>query len=244
MNEEYLIKYLKEKNKYYNNLSFNLNDNIRALMNITMPYDLSDEFYKKQDEYLKYLTSKKKIINVDDLKYKNNISLFLGDITSLKADVIVNAGNSELLGCFSPLHKCIDNQIHSFAGLEVRRDLMKILNGRSIKNAEVVVTKGYNLPSKYIIHTVGPIYQGIKQDDIDLRNCYINSLNKVKEMHLKNIVFCSLSTGLYGFPIERASKIAIKATKEFLKDNEDIKVIFDVFSNYDYRIYEEVLNDN
>lgn len=241
MNEDYLIDYLKTKSSFYNPSDTKFNK-IRGMMNVIMPNDLSDEYYQKQDEYLKDIIKSKTIVDVNELDYNDNISLYKGDITLLKADAIVNAGNNRLLGCFSPLHLCIDNCIHSFAGLQVRRDIMNILNGRLVNNSEVVVTKGYNLPSKYIFHTVGPIYNGSKQNEIDLRNCYINCLDEATKLNLNNIVFCSLSTGVFGYPIEEASSIAINTVKEYLKkNNSNIKVIFNLFSDKDYLIYEKKL---
>ncbi len=244
MNEEYLISFLEK----YNNVKFeklqNNQDKIRALMNITMPASLSDEFYKKQDEYLQNLLAGKTIINVDEILGNKQIALFLGDITTIKADAIVNAGNSDLLGCFAPLHYCIDNAIHSFGGLQIRRDLMSLMQGKKEADCRCKVTKAYNLPCKYIFHTVGPIFNGIitKQMEIDLTNCYLSYLQKADEMKLNNIVFCSISTGVFGFPIEKASKIAISTVKEYLnKTNSKLKVIFDLFSKKDYEVYEREL---
>ena len=158
MNEEYLISYLEK----YNNVKFerlnNKQDKIRALMNITMPVSLSDEFYEKQDEYLQNLLTEKTVVNANEILGKKQISLFLGDITTLKADAIVNAGNSDLLGCFAPLHYCIDNAIHSFGGLQMRRDLIGILQGKKETNGRCKVTKAYNLPCKFVFYTVGPIF--------------------------------------------------------------------------------------
>jgi len=238
MNEKFLISYLKEYSDFYHS-SLSDEEKIRCMMNRCMPYNLSDEFYSKQDEYLKDILSKKEIIDVDKLIYKDSIALVKGDITLIKADAIVNAGNSQLLGCFVPLHKCIDNCIHSFAGLEVRRDLIKILRGRHVNNAEVVITSGHNLPSKYIFHTVGPIYNGTKQNEIDLANCYVNCLKEADKLNLKSIVFCSLSTGVFGYPIVEASSIAVRSVRKYLKDtNSKIKVVFDLFSERDYLAYE------
>ena len=243
-NEEYLLNYLKKKTGFVHP-ELNNEQQIRAMMNILLPNSLDDEFYDKQDQYLSSRLAKLKIRDVNDLEFINQIAIYQGDITLLKADAIVNAGNSALLGCFSPLHNCIDNAIHSYAGLEVRRDIMNILDGREVNNGEVIVTLGYNLPSKYIFHTVGPIYTGIHQNDIDLANCYLNCLAKADEMGLKNIVFCSLSTGVYGFPIDRASKIAFNTVKQYLQDSKsDIKVIFDLFSDRDYQIYERLFKEN
>ena len=239
------INYLKEYN-HINSL-FDVNDfnTLRGLMNITMPYDLSDEYYQKQNSILKELLSKKEIIDVSS--FKDEISLYKGDITLIKADAIVNACNNKMLGCFVPGHHCIDNAIHSFAGLQVRRDMMDIMNkqGHNEANGDCKVTNAYNLPSKYIFHTVGPIYSGIKQDEIDLANCYLSCLRKVDEMCLESIVFCSLATGIYGFPIEKASSIAINTVKEYLeKENKNIKkVIFDLFSQNDYLIYKKKIGE-
>ena len=242
MHEEYLINYLK-RYSYYRNDRINTKALIRGLMNTTIPNNLSDEFYKKQDEYLQDLVNNIETIDVTNLDYQDNIALFQGDIIKLKADALVNAGNSALLGCFSPNHTCIDNAIHSYAGLEVRRDLMNILNGRNVANGEVIPTLGYNLKAKYIFHTVGPIYNNTKENEIDLSLCYINSLKEASKLHLNNIVFCSISTGVYGYPIEEASKIAIDTVKKYMKDNNlNIKVIFDTFSDYDFYIYRKALN--
>lgn len=238
------IDYLKKINNINQNISYDF-DTLRALLNITMPYNLSNEFYNKQDNVLKELLSKKKI--VDAKEFEDGISLYKGDITLIKADAIVNACNNKMLGCFVPGHHCIDNAIHSFAGLQVRRDMMKVMliQGYDEPNGKCKVTKGYNLPSKFIFHTVGPIYKGSIQDDIDLKNCYLSCLKKADEMKLESICFCSLSTGLYGFPIEKASIIAISTVKKYLKeDNKNIKkVIFDVFSEGDFDVYNRKIKE-
>lgn len=240
---KWCINYLKE----YNHLKeLPILDDyalLRALLNITMPADLSDEFYQKQDSVLQNLLSQKQVVDIST--FDNGVSLYKGDITLIKADAIVNACNSQLLGCFIPGHHCIDNAIHTFAGLQVRRDMMKIMEeqGHEEPNGQVKVSKAYNLPSKYIFHTVGPVYSGIHRDEIDLANCYYSCLQKADEMGLESIVFCSLSTGIFGFPIEKASNIAVKTVKAYLKDeNKNIKkVIFDVFSNRDYEVYRRKL---
>lgn len=236
---KWCINYLKDKNNIKSLIDLDDKSTFRALQNITMPYDLSDEFYLKQDKVLKEILSKKEV--VDAKIFSDGISIYKGDITLIKADAIVNACNSKLLGCFVPGHHCIDNAIHSFAGLQVRRDLIKVMEdqGHDEENGKCKVTSAYNLPSKYIFHTVGPVYSGSNQDDIDLKNCYLSCLKMADEMKLETIVFCSLSTGIFGFPIEKASSIAVKTVKEYLKkENKTIKkVIFDVFSDRDYEIY-------
>lgn len=237
------IKYLKDYNNI-KDIDFNLTKEqlFRALINITMPISLTDDYYFNQDLVLKEFYNNKQIINVNDLSYKDNMTIYQGDITLIKTDGIVNACNSELLGCFHPLHNCIDNAIHSFAGLQMRRDLIEIMKDKKHEeNGKCEVTGGYNLPSNYVFHTVGPIVEKEvkKQDIIDLKNCYLSCLNKAKEMNLKSIVFCSIATGIYGFPIGLASEIAISTVNKYLKENNiNIKVIFNVFSESDYKTYE------
>ena len=218
-------------------------------MNITMPYDLSDDYYKWQDLILLNNLELKEITEVYDLKFNNQIALFKGDITTIKADAIVNACNEKLLGCFQPLHNCIDNAIHSHAGLQVRRDLIKVMKeqGNDEQNGKCKVTSGYNLPSKYIFHTVAPkcFYGVSKQAAEDLKNCYLSCLQKADEMNLQSIVFCSIATGIYKYPIKKASKVAISTVKEYLKNtNSKLKVVFNLYSLEDYKIYERELNEN
>lgn len=242
------IKWCIEYLKKINDIKDDLDDSFttfRALLNITMPINLSDEFYIKQDKVLKQIISNKQI--VDAASFKNGITIYKGDITLIKADVIVNACNSQMLGCFVPGHHCIDNAIHTFAGLEVRRDMLEIMNkqGYEEPNGQVKVSSGYNLPAKYIFHTVGPIYSGIHRDETDLASCYYSCLGKADEMKLDSIVFCSLSTGIFGFPIEKASRIAIKCVNSYLKEeNKNIKkVIFDVFSDSDFETYKKNMKE-
>jgi len=216
---------------------------LRALMNITMPNSLPNDYYECQDYVLRSWLNQKEIIDVNNFKYINNMTIYKGDITLLKADAIVNACNEYLLGCFIPLHSCIDNAIHSFGGLQIRRDLMKLMKHKSYEeNGKCEVTKGYNLPSKYIFHTVGPkvSYMVTEKDEEDLKNCYLSCLSEALKMNLNTIVFCSISTGLYNFPISLASYIAIETVKEFqIKNKTNLKIVFNVFSEKDYIIYEQ-----
>lgn len=232
------IDYLKRYNHIEDNLHYEWSI-FRALLNITMPINLSNEFYEKQDKVLKEELSKREII--DSSSFPDGISFYKGDITLIKADAIVNACNSKMLGCFVPGHHCIDNAIHTYAGMEVRRDMLEIMNkqGHDEPNGKVKVTKAYNLPSKFIFHTVGPVYSNCEKDEIDLSSCYFSCLKKTDEMKLESIVFCSLSTGIFGFPSEKACKTAIKSVKTYMKEeNKNIKkVIFDVFSEHDYEVY-------
>lgn len=250
MNElKWCIEYLKR----YNNINYDLKlpdfEAFRALENITMPNNLSDEYYSHQDNVLKETLATKKVIYIDTLSFnKDNIALYKGDITLVKADAIVNAANEKLLGCFIPLHKCIDNAIHSFAGLQVRRDLLKVMEEQKADEevGKAKITKAYNLPAKYIIHTVGPQVEDrvTKQNEEDLKSCYISCLKLADSLGLKSIVFCSISTGVFGYPIKKASTIAIKTVIDYLRNtNSKIKVVFNLFSQSDYEIYKERLEN-
>lgn len=245
------IKYLEE----YNNVTVLKNlegfDAFRALMNITMPDNLSNDFFLLQDRIIQEQYSNKEIRDVNDLTpFKDKICLYQGDITLVKADAIVNACNSDLLGCFHPLHKCIDNAIHSFAGLQVRRDLKAIMDkqGQPEPNGKVKMTNGYNLPSKFIFHTVGPIVDGkiTKQNKLDLVSCYNSCLELADMNELENIVFCSISTGLYGYPIEDASNVALRAITKYLYEHKESsikKIVINVFSGGDYDVYSRRINE-
>lgn len=216
----------------------------RALCNVRMPIPATEEFIQLQDEYLSEQTQARGIVNIKTLSYNGGIALWQGDITRLDSDAIVNACNSALLGCFQPLHNCIDNCIHSFAGIQVRLDCNAIMRGGNEPNGQVKVTGAYNLPSKYIFHTVGPIVNEniTTQNESDLKSCYILCLNKAKEMHLKSIAFCCLSTGVFGYPKDKACALAVKTVKAWLlKSNYDINIIFNVFTDEDKKLYEREL---
>ena len=175
----------------------------------------------------------------------SGVRLFLwkGDITRLQVDAIVNAANAQGLGCWVPLHMCIDNCIHSAAGIQLRQECNDILRGRLLGTGEAMITKGYNLPAKYVIHTVGPIIEtGIPSEEQEeqLAQCYRSCLDLAEENRLESIAFCCISTGVFRFPAERAAEIAIKTVKEYpLKTVKS--VVFNVFSDRDYDIYIEKL---
>lgn len=195
-------------------------DYFRALCNIRPPMPVSAEFSALQDEYLTKKKIERGIINVDDFVYKSGVSLFKGDIATLNADVIVNAANSAMLGCFHPLHNCIDNVIHSAAGVQVRLDCNDIMKGSEAENGEVIVTKAYNLPAKFIFHTVGPIVRDkvTEKNKTDLKKCYLSCLEKADELNLKSIAFCCISTGVFGYPKKEAATLAVRTVKEYLSD--------------------------
>lgn len=184
-----------------------------------------------------------------NVKHKNKICLWQGDITTLKIEAIVNAGNSQGLGCFIPCHKCIDNSIHSASGVQLRLECYNKMKEIGIlETGKAFITKGYNLPSKYVIHTVGPIiYEKVSEKDIkDLRNCYINSLELARKNNIREIAFCSISTGEFRFPKDQASKIAIATIDKFLDrySDEFQKIVFNVFTEEDYNIYLKNLGEN
>lgn len=222
-------------------------DYFRALCNVRPPMHASAEFLKLQDEYLTQKNAARGIIDANGLSYDGNVALFKGDITTINADAIVNAANSAMLGCFHPLHKCIDNAIHSAAGVQVRLDCNDIMQGREAENGDVIVTKAYNLPSKFIYHTVGPIVNGkvTAQNRADLRKCYLNCLEKAYKCGLKTIAFCCISTGVFGYPKEDAALVAVNTVREYLaKTDGSLKVVFNVFTEKDYEIYGKILGRN
>ncbi len=239
----------KTQAKSFDNTFENQRSLLRALMNVRSPMPLDAEFLAVQDEVLQQELSKKSIVTLDDLSPCNKnqqIYLWQGDITLLKVDAIVNAANSAMLGCFIPHHKCIDNAIHSAAGLQLRDECNKIMiaQGHDELTADAKITLSYNLPSKYVIHTVGPII-GNKLTDKDcdlLENAYRSCMKLAIKNNLKSIAFCCISTGEFHFPNDVASQIAIQTIETILKNtNYEIKVIFNVFKDLDKKLYEELL---
>ncbi len=223
---------------------------LRSLMNVRMPKPISTEFLQIQDEYLKERNNERGITDVVNLKSvasDERLFIWQGDITTLKCDAIVNACNSQMLGCFSPLHACIDNFIHTYAGIQLRLEMNEIMKkqGNEEPTGQAKITFGYNLPAKYILHTVGPIIHGevMKEDEELLASCYRECLKLAAENEVKSIAFCCLSTGVFRFPQQRAAEIAITIVKEFLnQDNRICKVVFNVFKDSDLEIYEKLLH--
>lgn len=223
---------------------------LRGLMNVRMPSKVSDEFLKVQDEFLTAETNNKDLTSVDDIEeVKGKLMLWQGDISTLKADAIVNAANSKLLGCFIPLHNCIDNVIHSAAGVQLREECDRIMKvqGADEEIGKAKITDAYNLPSKHVIHTVGPaIARGLKPTDSDceaLSNCYKSCLDIATYNNLESLAFCCISTGVFNFPQNLAAEIAVKTVEDYLESNEtSLKhVIFNVFTDEDYYIYKKLL---
>ena len=248
----FLIKELLKEDKRYKNIEIPKNpteqgDLLRALMNVRMPKEISEEFLKVQDEYLKEEINKKGIVDINNLNpIQKGIYLWQGDITTLRCDAIVNAANSAMTGCYVPNHRCIDNAIHSFAGVELRLECDEIMNrqGYGEPTGQAKITNAYNLPCKYIIHTVGPIisYKLTSEDCELLASCYRSCLNLAAKNNLESIAFCCISTGEFHFPNDKAAQIAIKTVEEFMKKDTSVKkVIFNVFKDMDKEIYRELL---
>lgn len=234
---------------------------IRSLMNVRMPGDVSEELLDLQNKYLQEELTAKGIVDLWDIPtikaqfgsrsvFADKISLWQGDITRLKVGAIVNAANSQMLGCFVPCHRCIDNAIHSAAGMQLREECSHIMNDRRIKYGKryeeptgtATLTKAHNLPCDYVIHTVGPIcYNGLN-DGLrqDLRNCYENVLKCCVENGIKSVAFCCISTGEFHFPNKEAAEIAWETVTAFLEKHSDCleRVIFNVFTDKDREIYE------
>jgi O-acetyl-ADP-ribose deacetylase (regulator of RNase III) len=221
---------------------------LRSLFNIRLPKDVSEEFLRIQDAYLQEEIRRKGITDIADLQpIHDDIYLWQGDITMLRCGAIVNAANSQMLGCFQPCHGCIDNAIHTFAGVQLRRDCDIIMReqGHNEPTGQAKITPAYNLPCQYVIHTVGPIVGGrLTQEDCELlKSCYLSCLKLAEENDIKSIAFCCISTGVFGFPQREAEQIAVDTVKEYQKEHK-IEVIFNVFKDQDYDVYREYLSAN
>mgnify|MGYP002621569686 CR=1 FL=1 len=220
----------------------------RSLVNIRMPADISEEYLKIEDEFLYFVNANS--TNIEDLSpVRDDIYVWQGDITKLRVDAIVNAANSQMLGCFVPCHSCIDNCIHTFAGIRLRQACAKLMReqGHEEATGRAKITKAYNLPGKYVIHTVGPICSGSvsEEDKSLLYSCYEECLKLADAYKLESIAFCCISTGVFGFPNKPAAEIAIKAVQEYKqKTGSKIKVIFNVFKDLDKEIYGSLLAEN
>lgn len=267
---DYLIEKFKEDSGEYMNLEVgNTREEkkiaLRSLMNIRMPKEMNEEVVRIQDEFLKEEAVEKGIVGLADIPtikeqygskhpFGNQISIWQGDITRLAVDAIVNAANSQMLGCFVPCHRCIDNAIHSAAGIELRAECHHQMNQRRLQfgagyeepAGQAMLTKGYNLPAKYVIHTVGPIvgYKLTGELRQDLRNCYENTVKCCIQNGIRSVAFCCISTGEFHFPNDEAAKIAVETTESFLTNHrQDFdRVIFNVFKDADLDLYEKLLS--
>ena len=223
-------------------------DLLRSLMNVRPPEALTTETLDIQDAYLQQrLLERGGVTNAGTLPYCNRVAIWRGDITLLKADAIVNAANSQMLGCFVPGHRCIDNAIHTYAGMQLRLACANLMNeqGHEEPTARVKVTPAFNLPSSYVFHTVGPIVPSHKpgpREELLLRRCYASCLKEATRRGLDALAFCCISTGVFGYPQDAAARVSIDAVRHHLDHNDpNLKVIFNVFLASDEAIYRGLL---
>ena len=222
-------------------------DLLRALMNVRPPEALAAEVLNVQDAYLQQrLAERGGATDARTLPYRNRIAVWRGDITLLKADAIVNAANSGMTGCYCPNHGCIDNAIHTYAGVQLRLACAEIMDkqGHPEPTGQAKITPAFNLPCRYVLHPVGPIVNGrvTKADKELLASCYRSCLELAAEKGLESVAFCCISTGEFHFPNQLAAEIAVQTVKEFLKKQTSVKkVIFNVFKDMDKKIYERLL---
>lgn len=264
MNQEerlgYLVEKFKEDSVEYRDLETPRDVEgrqrvLRSLMNIRMPGEMAEDVLGVQNDYLKERAREKGVVTPKDIPVvRDVISIWQGDITRLAVDAIVNAANSQMLGCFVPMHTCIDNCIHSFAGIQLRAECsrqmseLRIRYGKDYEQPTAVpmLTDAYNLPAKKVIHIVGPIVRyGLTPElEKSLADCYRNTLDMCLDNGLKSVAFCCISTGVFHFPNRRAAEIAVDTVTKWLSehDGQMERVIFNVFKDDDRDIYKELLS--
>ncbi len=249
----WLIKYLLSESPKYKDVEIPKGEKeqfglYRSLVNVRLPEEISEEYLEIEDEYLKEENEKKGKVAIDGLTpVKEDIYLWQGDITNLACGAIVNAANSQMLGCFYPCHTCIDNCIHTFAGVRLRLKCNEIMaaQGSPEPTGKAKITPAYNLPCDYVIHTVGPIINGAlrSRDKALLASCYLECLRLADKNNIESIAFCCISTGVFAFPNDEAAKIAVETVKNYKKEkNSKIKVIFNVFKDLDKELYSALLS--
>lgn len=226
---------------------------LRSLMNVRMPSPLPEEVIDLQDGELVEQRKEKGVVDLESIPVSPRyprLRLWQGDITRLKVDAIVNAANSQMLGCFIPMHRCIDNAIHSAAGMQLREECDAIMKaqGHEEPTGKAKITHGYNLPAKWVIHTVGPIVYGEYPTDEDCRllaDCYRSCMELADERNLKSVAFCCISTGEFRFPHEKAAEIAVATVLEYLEAHPSGSleaIVFNVFKDIDYYLYKDLLS--
>ena len=251
----FLIKSLLQERTEYRDISISSDIEqqkqlLRALMNVRAPQQIGTEFLRIQDEYLQYEIAAKGITDVAELTpVQHGIYLWQGDITTLKCDAVVNAANSGMTGCYIPNHRCIDNAIHTFAGMQLRLicDNLMEQQGYPEPAGSAKITPAFNLPSRYVLHTVGPVISGkVKKYERELlASCYRSCLELAAENKLESVALCCISTGEFHFPNELAAEIAVQSVKKFFRLQTGVKkVIFNVFKDLDKNIYQKLLGAN
>lgn len=248
----YLIRELLKERAEYRRIAVPQREDdqrqlLRSLMNVRPPEHISPEFLAVQDAYLRDEAAARGITDVADLRpVSEGIYLWQGDITTLRCDAIVNAANSGMTGCYVPCHACIDNCIHTFAGIQLRLECQRIMDaqGHDEPTGRAKITPAYNLPCTYVLHTVGPIIrsQVTARDEALLESCYRSCLALAEANGVKSIAFCCISTGEFRFPNRRAAEIAVQTVRSYRQTtHNDIEVIFNVFKDADLEIYRELL---
>ena len=248
---EWLCRYLLDENPRYRQMPVpdsrqERRDLFRALMNVRPPEPVSEEFLQVQDEELQALLAEKGVVEILRIA-QNGIVEWQGDITRLKVDAIVNAANSQMLGCFVPLHRCIDNAIHSAAGVQLRLACEEMMKGSDEPTGSARITPGFNLPAKYVIHTIGPIVTTplpLRQQEAQLASCYTSCLDLANKYGLASIAFCCISTGEFRFPNERACFIAVSTVRSWMASHLESSVktvIFNTFKDIDHELYQNAL---
>ena len=265
---DYLVEAFKEDSGKYRDLPVPEDGEgkkriLRSLMNVRMPKKLDGETLEVQDAYLQTRNREAGIVAPADIPtlaaagsahpFAALLSIWQGDITRLAADAIVNAANSQMLGCFVPMHSCIDNCIHTYAGVQLRSECYRQMQALRAKygrdyeqpTAEPMLTEGYNLPAKKVVHIVGPVVEGELTPALerDLARCYENTLELCRERGLKTVAFCCISTGVFRFPNARAAQIAAETVSRWLGEHPGSmeRVIFNVFKDEDRGYYEKLL---
>ena len=248
----FLIRRLLEEQPRYRGLEIPADEAeqrqlLRGLMNVRLPGAVSEDILRVQDEYLREAALEKGITNVGELTpVEPGICLWQGDITTLRCDAIVNAANSGMTGCYQPCHSCIDNCIHTYAGMQLRNACAEIMaaQGHEEPTGQAKITPGFNLPCRYVIHTVGPIVDGrlTQRHEAQLASCYRSCLQLAAENGCESIAFCCISTGVFGFPKEEAAEIAIRTVRDWRAETDSgMLVVFNVFSDRSLELYKRKL---
>ena len=252
---EYLIRRLLDEDKRYGGMevpadAVEQKRMLRSLMNVRHPKTMDAGFLAVQDEYLRQEIEDAGVTDLADLEpVCGDLYLWQGDITRLRCGAIVNAANSGMTGCYVPCHACIDNCIHTFAGIQLRLDCARLMErqGHEEPTGQAKITRAYNLPCDYVLHTVGPIIEGpvTAEDERLLASCYRSCLELAEENGVDSIAFCCISTGVFHFPNQRAAEIAVETVRKFKAETgSEMKVIFNVFKDLDFEIYRRLLTEN
>ena len=244
----WICRYLLDENPRYRQMAIpeNLEERqqlMRSLLNIRMPMPVTQEFLQAQDAELQAQLADKGTVEID----RQGLVEWQGDITCLKVDAIVNAANSQMLGCFVPMHRCIDNAIHSAAGVQLRLACQEMMQGGEEPTGSARITPGFNLPAKYVLHTVGPIVttaRPIRQQEVQLASCYRSCLELADKNGLQSIAFCCISTGEFRFPNDLACEIAVQTVREYIASHPEIHlktIVFNTFKDIDHELYRNAL---